>query len=298
MGRLMERISEQAILLGPRKSIVGVLSQSAGNPPPPDRPIVVILNSGIIHRVGPNRMSVTLARTLAAQGFAVLRFDLSGIGDSEPREDVLPPLDAAFADIREVLDSLEAGKGPIKVVLAGLCSGADHSALYGGSDPRVVGLVLLDPSVPRTRRYYINHYAPRLLRARTWSALVAGRHPLWQSLRNRLSGNPPKDSAADARLVDTPEVRAILERGYKAAADNGIEMLAVCTADRDSRLNYRDQLLDAFPGVDFGARLRLEYFEDADHTFSAHVQRSRLIELIVQWITAAAFKDCANPVKR
>jgi pimeloyl-ACP methyl ester carboxylesterase len=293
----MERISEQALLLGPRKSLVGVMSQSATHPPPPDRPVVVILNSGIIHRVGPNRMSVTLARTLAARGFAVLRFDLSGIGDSEPRADVLPPLEAAFADIREALDSLEASRGPVKVVLAGLCSGADHSALYGGTDPRVVGLVLLDPSVPRTRRYYVNHYAPRMLRASSWSALVQGRHPLWRELKNRIS-MAPKEGAFDGRLIDTPEVRAILERGYKGSVVSGIRMLAVCTADRDSRLNYREQLLEAFPTVDFGSSLRLEYFEDADHTFTAHAQRSRLIELIVQWITSTTFKGCESVAKR
>ena len=34
-----------------------------------DRPCVVILNAGVIHRVGPGRLSVDIARRAAAAGF-------------------------------------------------------------------------------------------------------------------------------------------------------------------------------------------------------------------------------------
>src|SRR5690606_19688858 len=107
-----------------RKSLVGVVSSAASTGNESDRPLVLVLNSGIIHRVGANRMSVALARRLAADGHDVVRFDLSGIGDSESRVDGLPPLDAGLADIREVIDSLEAARQARRFVLAGLCSGA------------------------------------------------------------------------------------------------------------------------------------------------------------------------------
>src|SRR5690606_1367498 len=113
---------------------------------PKDPPFVLILNAGIIHRAGPNRLHVTLARALSAAGFPVLRVDLSGLGDSPPREDGAAPLDAALADIRDILDTLQATRGVQRVVLMGLCSGADHSVIYAASDPRVVGVALLDPS--------------------------------------------------------------------------------------------------------------------------------------------------------
>ena len=47
---------------------------------------VLIPNSGLVHRVGTCRSSVTLARFLAAQGIHVCRFDLSNLGDSGPRQ--------------------------------------------------------------------------------------------------------------------------------------------------------------------------------------------------------------------
>ncbi|HWU86648.1 MAG TPA: hypothetical protein VN253_05215, partial [Kofleriaceae bacterium] len=49
-----------------------------------ERPFAVLLNSGLMHRVGPFRTGVELARSLAARGVRVLRYDRSGLGDSRP----------------------------------------------------------------------------------------------------------------------------------------------------------------------------------------------------------------------
>lgn len=102
---MSNRIHHQAVMIGARKTLVGVMTQPAEHEPE-DRPVFVILNSGIIHRVGHHRMYVTLARALAGAGYQVLRFDLSGIGDSECRGDGLSPLEGVLADVREVVDWL------------------------------------------------------------------------------------------------------------------------------------------------------------------------------------------------
>ena len=104
MAGLVARYRELPVLLGRRKSLVGILTEPQQAAGARERPAVVILNAGIIHRVGPNRLHVQLARALAQAGVTVLRFDMSGIGDSPNRHDVLSPLEAAMADIREALD--------------------------------------------------------------------------------------------------------------------------------------------------------------------------------------------------
>ena len=80
-------------------------------------------------------MYVTLARELAARGQTVVRFDFSGIGDSEPRNDHLSPLAGCLADIKDVLDSVEGSHKLSRFILMGLCSGADHAVLYAHTDP-------------------------------------------------------------------------------------------------------------------------------------------------------------------
>lgn len=289
----MARIVEQTLLMGPKQSLVGVITP-AQQPASPGAPFVVILNAGIIHRVGPNRMHVQLARSLAEAGFGVLRVDLSGLGDSELRDDGLPPLDATLADIRDILDALQAKHQVNRVVLVGLCSGADHSVIYGGSDERVVGMALMDPSIPRTVGYYLHHYGLRAVGVRAWLNLALGRHPIWRSLKRRLG----KQAAVATELfeeargpsLDDPAVKAFLQNAYGRVLANGVQLLAVMTSDRPRQHNHRRQFLDAFPQLNFGNQLRLEYFKKCDHTFSSQANRARLIGLVGEWMRAARFR--------
>src|ERR1700758_5353576 len=103
---MTKKISEQAVLMGNEHSLVGIMTSAIKAAPSPN-PTVVILNTGIVHRVGHHRMFVTLSRALARAGFNVLRFDFAGIGDSEPRTNCLSPLESSLADLGEVLDWLE-----------------------------------------------------------------------------------------------------------------------------------------------------------------------------------------------
>jgi len=171
-------------------------------------------------------------------------------------------------------------------VLVGLCSGADHAVVYAGRDPRVVGLVLLDPSIPHTPRYYLNHYARRATRLSSWMNIARGKHPLWQARGQRMGGGPAAEEAEEgARAdLDTPQARAFLSQAYLAAQATGNHFLVVLTAEREDYHNYREQLLDAFPEVPFGDRLQLEYWEDTDHTFTPEGSRGRVVERILSWM--------------
>lgn len=277
----MHAFREQALLLGRRKSLVGILA--AGGAAPVDRPTVVILNSGIVHRVGANRLSVALARALAARGHPVLRFDLSGIGDSEPCPEAISPLDSSLADIRDVLDWLESARGARRIVLAGLCSGADQALLAARADRRVVGAVLLDPSLPPTRRHALYHYRRRLLRAESWLNLVRGRNPIWRALRRRRAADA---SSTRSDLLAQPWVRTYLERAYADALARDVRFLAVLTGERSY---YREHFVDAFPGVAFGDRLHVEHLERSDHMFTAPADAAHLVDLVLDWMSKAPF---------
>ena len=293
----METIREQVLVLGARDSLVGILTLPTAPSVASDVPTVVILNAGIIHRVGPNRLHVQLARALASRGFPVLRFDLSGIGDSDNRDDTLPPTEAALADIREVLDDLESAGRTRGVVFVGLCSGAAHALLSAAVDPRVVGLILIDLYIPRTAGYYLRHYGRRVVRLQTWLNVMRGRHPVWRWLTRRVAHLTQRDGSteADAPSLSSREIQAILERALRTAVDRRVRCLGVFTAGLERQLNYREQLLDAFHRVPFGGLLRLEYFANSDHTFSAEAERARLIRLIEDWTQSTPFPLPTRP---
>ena len=170
--------TELAVQFGPSASLVGILTRPPSEVPV-RRPAVVILNTGIAHRVGHHRMYVKLARVLAALGHLVFRFDFSGIGDSASRGDSLNPIEAHQADVRDALNWLTASCGVNEAILIGLCAGAEIALKYGHSDQRVSGLVLLDPTIPPTAAFLfaLHCSSPNpasqlvVIRQRTWPDL-------------------------------------------------------------------------------------------------------------------------------
>jgi pimeloyl-ACP methyl ester carboxylesterase len=282
MAALGEAFTEQAVLLGERHSLVSVIARPrvARNI---DLPAVVILNTGIVHRVGHHRMYVTLSRILAARGYTVVRFDQSGLGDSGPRSDHLPPLAGGLADIREVLDALEKAQQISRFILTGLCSGADQAVLYGHADPRVVGLIIMDPTIPPTPRYYLYYILRRMRQVQNWINFMSGRSGLVRMaaahLRNRMW---PQDRARPPTLQNL-QFSPYLAQCYAATAARGMKILAAFTA-LSPRHAYERQILDAFPEVSAGGSLQLQYFPESDHLFSASSDRARLFRVIDAWL--------------
>ena len=143
IGRL--RMQEDPVYFGSRRSLAGIVTLVPGRLGGGPNPFVILLNSGRVHRVGPNRMYVGLARTLAAKGFAVLRFDFSGIGDSCDDSTGRRFHEWARQDVQEAIDYLQGAYGAERCILFGICSGAQVGfaiPAFGALQYRIVILKL------------------------------------------------------------------------------------------------------------------------------------------------------------
>lgn len=290
MAVLIDGARERVVRIGEPHPLSGILAEPASEDPG-DRPAFLLLNAGILHRVGPSRTSVMLCRTLAAKGFPALRFDFSGIGDSAHRPDGKPFDTRGVEEAREVMDYLESLLGTKRFVMLGLCSGADVAYAVALADPRVVGLVSLDGHSYRTWRYWLYRYGPRLLRAQSWLNLLTGRTyvgPALQRLVRRGGHHPSADQVQEVdvfrRAFPPPEEVAA---GYQKLADRGVRMLQIFTGGIEQSYNYREQFRESFRSVDFRDSLRLEFFADSDHTFTAYHNRRRLLALVSEWASDA-----------
>jgi len=269
---------ERALRFGKTASMVGILTEPAPDTPPGDRPGILILNSGILHRAGASRLYVQLARDLAARGFTVLRFDFSGIGDSEGRKDTLPFEEAAVVETREAMDYLSETRGLKRFVLLGLCSGADMAYLVGVADDRVVGLGKLDAWAYRTLKWYLRHFGPRVLSLKQWA----------HSIRVRVIPKEGEEGGDDSVYV-APEYRRVfppreqVAEGLSSLARRGVHLYYFFTGDSIEYLNHPDQYREAFPGVDFGDRLQVEYVPDATHTVTGLGHQVQVVRGIGEW---------------
>src|SRR5881396_2749734 len=116
-------LMEEPLQFGDGGRLFGILTLPSMSPrKAPGLPVFVFLNAGLLHRVGPYRLHVLLARDLSRMGFSSLRVDLAGTGDSPPRPGLTNQQSVA-ADYDEIVSVLESRLGRLPFVLAGLCSG-------------------------------------------------------------------------------------------------------------------------------------------------------------------------------
>lgn len=275
---------ESAELLGRRRSLLAIATVPQG-PAVEGLPAVVFLNTGIVHRIGHNRMYVTFARMLAERGYVTSRFDASGIGDTPPRTDGTQPVQAFLEDIRTVLDWLQRTQGVQRVVLMGLCSGADHAVLYAHTDPRVEGLVLMDPTVRPTARYYFHYVLQRIGKLENWFSVMTGRSGLIDLACRHLRIAVKRESNPEDLVLQDLGFSPHLRQCYRRAAEMHTRLLTVFTSV-SVRQTYQRQVLDAFPEANLGGSLRLECFPESDHVFSRARDRTRLYGVVFDWLAA------------
>lgn len=260
------------------------------------RPGLILLNGGIIHRVGPNRLYVELARHVAdGPGHAVLRFDLAGIGDSDaPRSTDLRA--SVAADIRDAIDHVSTTLAHPRVVVGGLCSGADNAFATALSDPRVVGVILLDPTTFKTWGFHLRALLARARDPVSWRRLVSRDSVLLAPARGaarRLGivapapAKPPPPSFYGMSSLTREETR----RGLEALVARRVRLLYVFTGGLRRRYNYEAQFRDAFRSVDFDGLLHVAYLPAADHTFSAGADRKRLLEIVAAWMELGEWSE-------
>jgi len=271
------------VQFGGSASLLGILSLPPSEVPI-RRPAVVILNTGIAYRIGHHRMYVTMARELAALGHLTFRFDFSGIGDSLGRGD-LSPIEAHQADVSQALDWLTAHHDVREFVLIGLCAGADIALMYGHTDRRVAGLVLLDPIVPPTARFYAHYIGQRLTHLRSWRSFLTGRGRIWQELSEWIRST--FGAAAVPPVSDADRTfRKEIERLYARSLDCDLKLLFVLTGGPwEGRQSYREQIFEALPNLPLRGRVSVEHFRDADHTFTSESVRERLQKLVLGWVS-------------
>ena len=283
---------EKVLKFGSSKGLVGILTEPA--PGSPVKPTVVLLNSGILHHVGASRLYVQVARRLAAAGHAAFRFDFSGIGDSESRKDTLGAADSAVVETREAMDLLAARRNNDQFILFGLCSGADMGFKVAGDDPRVVGLIQLDPFAYRTRGYWVRHYGPKLLRPAPWKNFIEVRYRKWQASRTPAPAEESTEYVApEYRRIFPP--REQVEAKLRTLVDRGVQLLNIFSDGQPDHINHGAQYARAFPNLDFMGRLRVEYVPFAAHTFTDLNDQARVIATIAEWAEQVWNGTAASP---
>ena len=277
---------ERAVVFGDDSPLVGIVTQ------PDDGfdervPLFLFLNAGLGHRVGPNRMHVTLARRLAELGAGSLRFDFSGIGDSPVSASSRAPEELAASEVIQAMNFLEQSAGADKFVAVGLCSGANVAFAVAASDSRIVGAVLLNASVIPSahseeqlaeswQRARAHHYRSRLRNWKGWTRVLTGRSDLLgvgramvRRARRALRLQDARPRTIDLGLLPELDRRRIELLAVYSEGDLGLELLAAHVGKFDNLACLE--------------RFQLEILTQTDHILTPLWAQRRLEALIVDW---------------
>jgi pimeloyl-ACP methyl ester carboxylesterase len=242
----------------------------------------MILNAGVVHRVGPHRLNVGLARRLAGLGLTCWRLDLSGIGDSRSIPGKITFRESAVQDVRLTMDEAGSDCGINRFTLVGLCSGADNALAAAAQDPRIDGLVLMDaPAYATAQSRHRQRWArvPRIRRpADVPRWMLAMARAVIGSMIPRGAG---AEAPAERESARRPPPPADFEQLLLRLTDRGVRILLVYSGVLRERYNSKDQLFEAFPAL--AGRVDVVYFPDANHVFTELDQRAALMGTIVEW---------------
>jgi len=300
-------IQELAVHFGDLPKLFGIVSAPVARARCAGRPTkaILLLNSGAVHRVGPSRLYVALARHLSRLGHVVLRMDIAGIGDSAPR--LGEPENVVYArhalrDVSSAIEYLQREWGAAEVRAVGLCSGAYHAFKAAVAQMPLSGVILINPltffwkegmslKYPEYRiADDISRYRSNMLSLASWRKLLSGRVDLWdlvQVLGRRVHALALMPLRATARLLKMPladdlptELLRIASAAIDlqfvfAAADPGLELLRNQGGPTARHLRSLGQL-------------RVELIADADHTFTDLATRASLALMLARRLHAPA----------
>lgn len=250
-------ITERGVLFGEARTLVGIVTA----PPKGAVPVTafLMLNAGVVHRVGPNRIYVTAARRLAEEGFLTVRFDMSGLGDSASRRDSVPFDQASVLETCAVMSAVQHDYGVSQFVTVGLCSGAVVAFRAAVADARVLGAVLINPqgfvhseewnAYVMNKRLARTYWREKLLSPHSWRQALTGRsnyRQLAAVMRRRVSSMVARgqavtriahDLAADFGRLDARGIRVLLAC---SEGDFGVDYLSTILGPRFHRREHMD----------------------------------------------------------
>jgi hypothetical protein len=292
-------MTEEAVLFGARQSLAGIVTDPTIAGGARLTKAVILLNAGIVHRVGPGRIYVKIARDLAAMGFVVLRFDFSGIGDSAVRHDHLGFDRSSVAEAQEAMEFLHATKGIEHFLFLGGCSGALASFETACCDTRVTGTLLINfqmddsedeaASPDRKAAHYYWKYA--LFDSKSWRKLLTGETDYAQVIRVLRFGLERRFKFRK-REPHKPTRFAVCLHGLAA---RGVHVVFVCS-DGDPRLrDLREAGGRALKQLCASGDVVLDVICGADHTFSSVGDQRRLLQVIRQRINSMHHDTAIQP---
>lgn len=253
---------------------------------------VVIVVGGPQYRVGSHRQFILLARFLAANGVSVMRFDYRGMGDSEGETRTFDKIDA---DIAAAVNAFFTRLPRLRrMVLWGLCDAASAALFHAPHDPRIVGMVLLNPWIrteaTQARTYLRHYYLSHVRDPEFWRRMFSGRLSISRAVRafaaNVSLALWPRDRAATRNGGSDEKEIPFPQRMLRGMQTFSGRVLLILSGNDLTAAEFRDATAGSRAWRKLLARRTVERRElpNANHTFSTEAWRAQVAAWTLEWV--------------
>jgi len=271
---------EESLQFGQGGRLFGILTQpSKSIHIAQELPIFVFLSSGLTHRTGPRRLYVRLARKLAEIGFTSLRVDLAGKGDSFSRQH-LTAEQSLMEDFDDIITVLEARQSQLQLIACGLCSGADDAIRIAPKDPRIVGMVLLDPVCEQDKGFQARDMMRKLTQLGRYQRKL--KHIMRKFFKPKI-GNAQSFEEVDMRNFPSSQQ---MREAFKLMRQRKGRVFSLLTSYSQDYYNQQGQMGRVLELDDYQDYCAEHYWPGASHTYSLEFHRAKLIDEIKAWAVA------------
>lgn len=281
----MDYVEKPLLMPCQGQTLVGILSEPLQSGVA-DKVGVLVVVGGPQYRVGSHRQFVLLCRALAKAGVAAMRFDFRGMGDSSG---AMRRFDAVNEDIACAVDAFFCARpNTEKLVLWALCDGATAASFYAATDPRIAGLVLLNPWVRteegQARALITHYYRDRIFSKDLWLKVLGGKFNFRDSLAS-LTGTVKKlASPSAAATQSTPQT--LPEKLLHALSRSASPILTLLSGRDIVAAEFQRAVAstEQWSAWLASGRVQTQTLESADHTFSANAWSREVERATIDWV--------------
>ncbi len=250
---------------------------TAGESGADDLPTIFFLNAGVIDHVGPAGLWVRLGRRWAEAGFAAIRLDLSGNGDSPVHPGQSRRVIFSSHHEQDVVDVLRAvsPQDPSNAVIVGLCSGG-FNALAPAIEIKVRGVCALNPILTFKDPDGKDGGEPDRGPAQPKGGMKGwvGKMPGY-TLINRMSKRLPSSAWW---IINRIAVEITPARRLARVVDAGVDVLVIAGTDEGRWL--RGGETRTLHRLEQTGRFRMEVIPGLEHTLFEHSTREVAVRVL------------------
>ncbi len=279
---------------------------------------IIFLSPGIKNRVGPHRLYIKMAERFTQMGFAVLRMDPEGLGDSEGEinetltADVYASIQLGryIEDTISMMDWLSQKSGISQFILAGLCGGAITALLAAERDGRAIGILSLgipcvlsssaiDPGSYITMKQLEsirNRYLTKILNPKAWMRFLSFKSDYRLIIRSLVKPVMKKQKKFtpqnEGKTQDRQSISSIatnlnphFHRAFLKFVSKNKILFIFSEVDRlfwefeEKYLNVYKKEVDSFTD-----NFEIDIVKDSNHVFSFSDWQNEMLSISERWI--------------